>query len=176
MRHDMTDKVDLCYGSTLYAPETLKEVAKIYSATLRQLLKQDKSIEGLVSTGSSGAILASAMMVRPLMRNLYHVHVNKPNEGNSHSGDLSGYSASYSSANVVFIDDFISQGGSLQRCIDALSPRNLDIRYALVSRGEVASHKAGRISEIKVIWAGNTLEDADSDHIRRIENGHSSIF
>jgi len=124
--------INMSYGTTLYQSNTLRESVRRYGVTLNTLLNEHADIVGIVSTGSSGAILAAGLMLRKLPRPLCHIHVNKPHEGRSHSGTFSG--SHKKNGSYVFVDDFIYEGVSLQRCIDAFKDTSYNIQYAIVTR------------------------------------------
>lgn len=107
----------ITYAETLYETRYIHTVIPWYRKTFRQILKDDPSINGVVSTGSSGAILATILLTDPELKShrIVHIHANK---ANSHHGKISG--PSFIQGNFVFVDDFIESGKSLQRCIDFL--------------------------------------------------------
>ena len=150
----MFKQIQMDYGSTLYQVGTLRKAVTAYTKTLNHLLLFDKSITGLVSTGSSGSILASAMMMKRLTRPLYHLHVNKPGT-NSHNGRFSGWP--YEPEGVyVFVDDFIDEGKSLKRCIKYFS--STIIKYALVSFTNTDTNNVANVANVACILAGYDVE------------------
>lgn len=135
------------YGETFYSSESLKEVLPYYKKAFKKLLKADKSITGVISTGSSGAIIATALLLGKYDRNLFHTHINKP-KATSHKGSTSGWD---SQGTLVFVDDFIYMGESLARCVKGLKEKNSDsvIKYALVDNEHCFDHK--KAQGIKII-------------------------
>ena len=100
------EKWTIEYGSTLYRTKSLKDAIRRYRRVLNKVLELHPEIVGLVSTGSSGSILAGALMNGNLPYDFIHIHVNKPGEGHSHTGSRSGIR--YISGDYIFVDDFIS--------------------------------------------------------------------
>jgi orotate phosphoribosyltransferase-like protein len=148
--------ISISYGRTLYAPETLRKTVKVYVKTLTEMLNLDKEIDGICSTGSSGAVLAGAIMMSKLPRSIQLFHVNK-RDGHGHGGAISGsYISNSTHSNLVFVDDFISEGGSLAHCVDTIKDisENVKVRYALVAHG-----KGFRPNDrgVQVIWAGTKV-------------------
>jgi orotate phosphoribosyltransferase len=137
---------EITYGKTLYSSESLKEIIPEYVKAFKKLLKRDSTIKGVVSTGSSGTIVATFLLMKKYDRELVHIHINKPS-ANSHQGKTSG---THRSGNFVFVDDFIYKGESLVRCIDLLSEANPDvkIKYALVNFSTVDRKK---FSDLEII-------------------------
>jgi len=114
------------YAKTLYSSVSLRKVVPAYVKAVRKVINRDEyPIVGLVSTGSSGAILAASVMLR-IKLDLSHVHVGK---SCGHHGRLSGDSKKTKA--YIFIDDFIAQGTSLKRCRRNMLPAT--IPYAIVS-------------------------------------------
>jgi len=146
--------VDMSYGSTLYDPSRLKEVVPFYHKSLVRLLERDEMISNIVTTGSSGSVLAGALMMQTLPRSVGHIHCNKPGDGHSHSGHISGIRYGIE-GRLIFVDDFISRGKSLERCVNAIKAVQGEkyksaIRYALVAYGSCD------VKRVKIIFAGNT--------------------
>jgi len=97
------------YGETLYQTGSLKLAIPAYLIVIRRIVEHDESIVGLVSTGSSGAILATGILLQGQME-LYHIHVGKRA---GHRGKISGVNHA---GNYIFVDDFIDKGVSVRRC------------------------------------------------------------
>ena len=116
--------MSLTYGTTLYRTESLKKVIRWYTREFNKIIEQDDSVNGVVSTGSSGAIIAGLVVARA-KREMVHIHVGKRA---GHNGKLSGISSS--DGNFVFVDDFIDSGASLRRCQTHLRPSKY-IKYIL---------------------------------------------
>jgi len=103
------------YGTTLYETRALKNVLPYYVKAVKLILAEN-DILGLVSTGSSGTILAAGVMLR-LERDLCHIHVGK---SRGHGGVISGDNSMGKFGNYIFLDDFIDTGASLERCVSGL--------------------------------------------------------
>jgi orotate phosphoribosyltransferase-like protein len=143
--------IDMEYGETLYETSRLKKAVDAYVTTVISLLTRDQNVMGLVSTGSSGSILASALMMQNLPREIYHLHVNKP-DGPSHHGKTSGYQALtkyMKHGRYAFIDDFISSGCSLMRCVDECNKlENVQLCYAITAKSTSFRHAGIRNIEV----------------------------
>lgn len=118
-------QVVLYYGWSLYNPVELVAIVEAYADELRTMLEKHPNIGTVVSTGSSGTVLCTALQMRKEFRHLQHVHVSKEP---SHGGKVKGNCVK----DAIFIDDFIETGASLPRCCNALA--NQTVRYALVSK------------------------------------------
>ncbi len=124
----------ITYGATLYHHNSLKIVVRKYRKVLKTVLKIHPEIVGLVSTGSSGSILAGALMLGKVAEKLVHIHVNKNGGGHGHDGVHSGIKGVKGS--YIFVDDFISAGHSLERCINSFEKNGngQKIEHAIINR------------------------------------------
>jgi orotate phosphoribosyltransferase len=146
----------LTYSESLYHADTLRTYVKEYVRAIVKVLKTDNNIVGLVSTGSSGAILAAAILLhRKIPKTLTHLHINKPKDGHSHNG---AYSGRCLTGTYIFVDDFISMGNSLKRCIDLCNswaygnkPSTTVIRYAVVCFCERVCNPPTLPKNVKII-------------------------
>lgn len=141
----------MSYGTTLYRSKSLKKAVASYRTTLNKILRKDPRVIGLISTGSSGSILASNLLCGELERDLCYLHVNKPDSGHGHDGVFSGR-YSYEVGVYVFVDDFICDGYSLKRCWNAIKNEHkqnrIQLRYALVARGNSRPHGCIKIVHV----------------------------
>lgn len=129
------------YNKTLFHSNSLKIWAKKYADAL------PNDVTVLVSMGSSGCAIASAILMRK--KKLRHFYIKKYGEaGISHSNHSDCFPREKDI--VCFVDDFISSGDTLERAREFLSryPRGSSIKYALVAYGEGIRSK---YPEIKII-------------------------
>lgn len=112
----------IAYGSTLYGNK-LKKAADIFLSQL------PKDVGGLISQGSSGCAIASAMIARS-RRNLSHLYVRKDGESehsNGHAGDKN-FKTKY-----AIVDDFISTGKTVNGLWRWANINGLDVAIIIVS-------------------------------------------
>jgi orotate phosphoribosyltransferase len=124
--------LDMNYGETLYNRKELKKALPYYVRAINRLCKQDKKLKVLISTGSSGSILATAILLHA-RRNLVHLHVGKEA---GHHGHISGNKWDLCGENhAIFVDDFIESGHSLDRCIEHVENicSNVKLNHCLVA-------------------------------------------
>ena len=135
------------YGETFYNSDSLRKVLPHYKKAFKKLLKADKSITGVISTGSSGTIIATALLLGKYDRTLYHTHINKP-QACSHKGSTSGWDCR---GTLVFVDDFIYKGTSLRRCVNGLKDNKSEaiLKYALVDQLTICEDN--RVKGVKII-------------------------
>lgn len=125
--------LEVHYQQTFFDPKYLREAAKRYLARL------PKEVEVLVSTGSSGCAIATAMIALS-QRRLRHVFIRKSYEMKSHGNRFVGYDYEHMNdltpANFAVVDDFIHSGRTLKRLLRQC-PERFTFRYVLVgySRG-----------------------------------------
>ena len=131
------------YGESFYYSDELKKCARAYVGNLPE------DVNVLVSIGSSGCAIASAMMMisdRPLEH--YSVR-RKRNEG--HSSSHAGFIRRHNKDMIAcFVDDFISTGASVDKVLK-WDIENYDfIKYVLVSRGDTYCVSTG-IKKVEII-------------------------
>src|SRR3972149_525409 len=103
--------MEIHYQHTFFNPHTLREAAKRYLARL------PKDINVLVSTGSSGCAIATAMVILS-DRTLRHVFIRKPYEMKSHGNQFVGYEyGTMEDCKFAVVDDFIHTGRTLKRLL-----------------------------------------------------------
>ena len=128
------------YSESFYDSKRLKAWAKRYLAELPD------DVNTLVSTGSSGAAIASAMMSLS-ERPLTHWYVRKSGEDghDSHGGSWVKHKPKF-----CFVDDFISEGYTLKYVYYEYKEWKKPLSYALVG------HKDGRqaieLPPVKIIY------------------------
>jgi orotate phosphoribosyltransferase-like protein len=105
----MTDHVT--YQDTFFKAKSIKKVAKLYLKNL------PLEVDGLMSTGSSGCAIASAMLVLS-KQPLVHTYFRKEKE-NAHGGSLIRQYAT----KWAIVDDFIVTGRTIQNIISRVSQR-----------------------------------------------------
>ena len=97
------------YATSLYNNKEYKKIVYWYVARVREILTEDQedpTIVGIIGSGSSGALIAAAILNSRQTRSLSYVHVQKT-EG--HNGVWSGKNIS---GTYIFVDDFIQTGGT----------------------------------------------------------------
>jgi orotate phosphoribosyltransferase len=109
------------YSTTFFRSWTLKEAAKVY---IRRL---PKDVDGLLTQGTSGCAIASAIMALS-NRDLRHISVRKDKE-EAHSA---GFAGVYNSGKYVIVDDFMSTGQTVSRLWNWAKARNLEVVAVIV--------------------------------------------
>ena len=118
------------YGESFYNTKELRYFAEMY---LRYLPKE---VNTLVSMGSSGNSIASAMLIlsdRPLS----HIQVRKSKE-DAHMSEYAGWFQK--NAVCAIVDDFISCGNTVQTLINFLESKkqdNISLNCILVNHGKI---------------------------------------
>ena len=100
------------YGQSFYKTTTLRAYAKAYLKML------PKDVDILISTGSSGCAIASAMLCLST-RPLRHIYIPKSKEIRHSTTDVSLRSQQF----VAIVDDFICTGETIHRIIDILNSK-----------------------------------------------------
>jgi len=128
------------YSESFYDAKRLKQWA------LRYLTKLPSDVHTLVSTGSSGVAIASAMMALS-ERPLTHWHVRKGGESahDSHGGSYVKHRPKY-----CFVDDFISEGYTLEYVYAECETYEMPLSYVLV--GHLEGKLAVELPPIKIIY------------------------
>jgi orotate phosphoribosyltransferase-like protein len=120
------------YGRDLYVSASLAEIAEKYLEHL------PKEVTALVTTGSSGHALASAMLVLADQRGrgLRHFVIRKPGE-EAHGGPWI-YPCRVDRVTFAIVDDFISMGDTIKRILAEIAKYGgeelFDLRCILVER------------------------------------------
>lgn len=105
---------DLVYNSSLYSSGRQQHFARRY---LRAL---PKDIRYLVSGGSSGHAIASAMLALS-DRDLFHCHIVKPSDTQSHRGCTNHrYRGHFPLGPWAFVDDVTSSGDTYRAICEAI--------------------------------------------------------
>lgn len=114
------------YGYCFYKQDSLVFWAKKYL----KLLPND--VGTLVSSGSSGCAIASAMLVlskRPLL----HVYVQKQGE-KSHDGAINHTYTSAKARISAIVDDFSQNGNTIRHIVKQINENtSLNIKYILIT-------------------------------------------
>lgn len=95
------------YATTFYKTKTLKQYAKAYLKVLPD------NIDTLLSSGSSGSAIASAMIVLS-NKSLKHRYIPKVNEYR-HAGNYVDWSS-----DMAIVDDFIASGNTMKHIVDSV--------------------------------------------------------
>tara|TARA_R110000824_G_scaffold201667_2_gene385750 strand:- start:4220 stop:4657 length:438 start_codon:yes stop_codon:yes gene_type:complete len=112
------------YNRTLYTVEGLKKYAPRFRKVVRAIVAEDKNVVGLISTGSSGACIATAILLGNGLE-LDHIHVKVRS---SHDTKIKGGKWQYPRGNYIFVDDFMDTGGSVLRCVRELKrKKHIDV-------------------------------------------------
>lgn len=127
--------VKLSYAETLHFTDAFVNVlGKFYLPAIRKIRARNRGKKiRLISTGSSGSILAAGIMAKMPKVKMSHVYIQK--EGaKSHNGSYSGYFFSGDSKNTisVFVDDIIDEGHTLDRIVRFVGDLDSVINYAIV--------------------------------------------
>ena len=137
------------YEKDFFQSNTLTEVARNMVLRIRQLNREGKNIDTLISRGSSGCSIASAILALSRKR-MYHLYIRKPNDdshGNPHkAGD-------WGKGNAVIVDDFIRSGRTVTELMDS-TPVCWDKERVV---GVLIGAKNGYHNELPVFccWDGN---------------------
>ena len=103
--------MEIHYQNTVFNPHTLREAAKRY------LDRLPKDINVLVSTGSSGCAIATAMVTLS-DRTLRHVFIRKSYEMKAHGNRFVGYEyGTMQDCKFAVVDDFIHTGRTIKRLL-----------------------------------------------------------
>lgn len=122
------------YQETFFHQASLREAAMQYIKVLPDY------VDTIISTGSSGLTIATAMLLLS-KRRLFHTYIRKGRE-TGHGNKFVGATVS-SASQCAFVDDFISTGSTLKRVLKACEGR-CDIRTIIVGN-------APGFNDIKVI-------------------------
>ena len=99
------------YNKSLYKTNTLKKYSKMY------LKEVPKSVNILISTGSSGCAIASGMIMAS-NRELYHIYVPKKSEKRHASMKIQYEFLNAKKLNkVIIVDDVIDSGKTIKNLI-----------------------------------------------------------
>lgn len=112
------------YATTFFHSKSLREVAEGYLKYLPD------NIEGLLSTGSSGCAIASAMMACS-DRELIHVYIRKHGES-AHGSDYAG--SLRNDIKYAIVDDFIDSGKTMKSMKKWAKERKLNVTSVIVHR------------------------------------------
>lgn len=139
------------YNKSFYNKRDLKYFAKLYLEFL------PKDVTGLVSMGSSGCTIASAMLLLHNKR-LNHYYIRKENEeSHEHMTYI------YNSKTLAIVDDFISSGKTIINICERLKTYAIKPKYILVLKCpkdliENEGYFKELVDEIKVISIMEELE------------------
>ena len=122
----ITEKLSMEYLTSLYESKSLKEYATEYLKHLPE------NVRTLLSQGSSGSAIASAMLIIS-DRKLSHISIRKEKE-NSHHPSYAGPSSSLThSEGYCIVDDFIERGNTIRRIVEWAKDRCINIDCAIVA-------------------------------------------
>jgi len=117
--------MQMTYQVTLYFHRQLQRCAKVFLAHLPD------DVNALMSTGSSGCALASAMVALS-KRPLDHLYVRKECNCDSHNSGSSGH---YSHTLLyAIVDDVVDQGDTMERLAEYTHRTGLHVKCAIVGK------------------------------------------
>lgn len=112
------------YNASFFKAD-LKEFAKLYLEAL------PADVTCLLSRGSSGCSICSAMIALSDNRELHHIYIKKDGE-NSHSL----FSGSLNDGEVIaIVDDFTDTGGTVNSLRAWLRDRGVEAKYIILHHG-----------------------------------------
>ena len=110
------------YSSTFFNSGDLQKFA------IQYLAKLPTEVTCLLSRGSSGCAIASAMLAHAVYP-LNHCHFRKEHD-NAHYED---YAGDYHKSNIcAIVDDLIETGETLKKMMDDAKERDISVKYVLV--------------------------------------------
>ena len=98
------------YNEDCFNGDELREVASRMVEQIRQMNSDGDNVDTVLSRGSSGCSLASAILALADF-NLYHVYIRKPGE-KPHSGN-NEYAGRWGNGNAVIVDDLVASGNTV---------------------------------------------------------------
>lgn len=133
--------MEIIYENTLFCAD-LKKVAKAF------LKKLPEQVTTLVSRGSSGCAIASAMLALS-RKSLSHVFVRKEREI-SHGRRVVNANALSADSISCFVDDFIDCGKTVEASAEVLGFYKKNISFILVGKvcleiGRIRAEKVGKV-------------------------------
>ena len=121
---------EIVYGVGLYNKDIKKHAIEYLKA-----LPDDVTM--LVSIGSSGCAIASAMLVLA-KKPLVHMQYRKEKEESHSTGrigcNIGGYNTPRADTRVAIVDDFTTTGKTLANLIDRVEEDELNIRAIIISK------------------------------------------
>jgi len=120
----------------------LKDYARAYLNVL------PPEVTCLVSMGSSGCAIASAMIALATDRDLHNLYVKKQSEV-SHSGI--GGQFNHVGEVTAIVDDFIDTGDTVRALARVARERTQDVRYCLTVRSFMADEVCSKLNIASII-------------------------
>lgn len=116
---------DVNYQRTFFEQKSLREAA-------REFLKHLPSdVDVLLSQGSSGCTIATAMMLAS-RRTLTHVYVRKEYEMKGHGTQFVGWDYILADHKFAIVDDFISNGRTIRRILKLAKATGISVTLGIV--------------------------------------------
>lgn len=131
----MTERIE--YGESFFSSKSFKRYVKYYTKVLPD------DVNCLVSMGSSGCSIASAMLLVSKYP-LKHIYLKKNNE-KSHNA-FSGPNICYNDV-VAIVDDFISTGATIRKIhkkLDRLFGDKAKVKYIIIGNQYCCDYKPKR--------------------------------
>lgn len=118
--------MEVHYQKTFFNGRTLHVAARNF------LNRLPKNVNTLVSAGSSGCAIATAMVALS-DRNLRHVFIRKTYELKTHGDKFVGFEyGMQDDCTCAIVDDFIASGRTVRRLMKAVPERELNVTTILV--------------------------------------------
>jgi orotate phosphoribosyltransferase len=140
----------MIYASSFFEGDTLVECAKEYLKAL------PPEVTHLVTTGSSGSTIASAMLViaEQQGRVLQHHYVRKEGE-NAHGRTFAG--SSICGQDCAIVDDLVSSGNTVEYLINHCKNNNAILKAIIFDQYEHSTNKKKAESFIRKLLNTNPL-------------------
>jgi adenine/guanine phosphoribosyltransferase-like PRPP-binding protein len=157
------------YNDTLFRSQSLRDWANLY---LKYIPKKCKII---ITQGSSGAVLAAAIMVLAPERDFRHISISKK-IGDRHADTSNGCSTlegigyhgellvreaetyEYKYRQCVIVDDFTETGSTMERIVSFTENVGLKIKAIIVESVGAVSDKPHWFVDYKIIQLGKKEE------------------
>lgn len=138
----------MIYAIDAFHSKRLKIVANSMLSQIKTLNEQKANIDTILSRGSSGCALASAILALSDFE-LYHVYIRKPNE-EAHTDIFSGQ---WGYNNAVIVDDQITSGKTLDAILEAVNKAFSNREIV----GVIIHNRFGTHKKLKVYHCGDDV-------------------
>jgi orotate phosphoribosyltransferase-like protein len=138
--------VVVTYDYECFRSVSLREAAKSMVKQINKLNKGGANIDTVISRGSSGCSLASAILALSKTK-LFHLYIRKEHEQSHGLDDRAG---TWGSGNAVIVDDFIMSGRTITTILESspVSKRRKKVVGVLIGA------RGGSHEDIKVYCCG----------------------
>lgn len=134
------------YDYDCFRSLTLRECAKSMVKQIRKLNRAGANIDTVISQGSSGCSIASAILALS-SDTLYHLYIRKPHEKSHGERYKAG---TWGCGNAVIVDDFIMCGDTITTILESSPIKTCKERIV----GVLIGAKHGSHDRIKVYCCG----------------------